>query len=203
MKTFILGLPEKAERLARAVAHCEEQGIRGASVVWGINAEVAGLDTKHCYEVDSPGSGFRIGPKLTGVWLGHYMLWSICQQLPDEHFLLLEDDVILRDGFRERMEQAMADVPPNFDMLYLGNCCCKNHPMNRVKGDVWDFREPQCNHAMVVAKKAIPHLLTTQRKCYAPVDCGLIFDSFRPFPDFKVFTVLPRLCDQRDTEIPE
>jgi GR25 family glycosyltransferase involved in LPS biosynthesis len=208
MKTFILGLPEKKERLARMVAHVEERGIRGASVVWGIHAENCfglmpdetkpGLQTRHCYDIDNPGSGFRIGPKLTGIYLGHYLLWSICNQLPDDHFLLLEDDAILHPDFKERMERAMADVPMNFDVLFLGSCCTKGHATTHVRGEVFDVRYPQCNHAMVISKKAMPVLLETQRKCYAPVDCSLIFHAF---PKLQVFTVLPRLADQVDTEL--
>jgi len=199
VKTMCLTLPEWPERTARTAAHLAERGLEDVTWVWGINAAVAGLTTSHCYEVDHPGSGFKIGPKLTGVFLGHYLLWSVCHALPDSHFLLLEDDVILPVDFRERMVQALQDVPPDFDFLFLGSCCCKGHPTTHIKGDVYDVRYPQCNHAMVVAKKALPVLLATQRKCYGPVDCVLIFHTF---PQCKVYTVLPRMAEQINTEIP-
>ena len=198
MKTLCLTLLECPERTARCAAHLSARGIDNVEWVMGINADVAGLATSHPYEVDNPGSGFHIGPKVTGIFLGHYLMWSVCNALPDSHFLLLEDDVLLHEDFKERMEQAMQDVPPDFDFLFLGSCCCKGHPTEHVKGQVFDVRYPQCLHAMVVAKKAIPHLLRTQRKCYGPADCVLIFHTF---PECKVYTLLPRCADQRDTEL--
>ena len=200
MRTFVLGLHERPAELARCLAHLKERGIEGAEVVYGINAEVAGLSTSHTYDVDHPGTGFRIGTKLTGVYIGHYMLWTVCNALPDSHFLLLEYDVQLAENFRERMVQAIRDTPEDFDFLFLGSCCTKGHPTTHIKGEVFDVRYPQCNHAMLVAKKCLPYVLATQRKCYAPVDCGLIFHSF---PALKVFTVKPSMASQLGTEYPE
>ncbi len=198
MKTICLTLYEWPDRTARCAAHLAERGIVNVEWVSGINAAVAGLDTANCYEVDNPGSGFRIGPKLTGVYLGHYLVWSICNALPDSHFLILEDDVILHPDFVARMEQAMKDVPADFDFLFLGSCCAAGKRQRHVQGEIFDVRYPLCNHAMVIAKKAMPVLLATQRKCYGPVDCVL---AFHTFPHCKVYTQLPRSADQRDTEL--
>lgn len=182
------------------MAHLRERGVSGAEIVYGINSELAGLSTSHTYDVDHPGTGFRIGTKLTGVWLGHYLLWSVCNALPDSHFLLLEYDVVLATDFVARMEQAMRDVPPDMDFLFLGSCCTRGHPTTHIAGEVFDVRYPQCNHAMIVAKKCLPYVLATQRKCYAPVDCGLIFHSF---PALKVYTVKPSMASQLGTDYPE
>ena len=198
-RTFVIGLPEKQARLDRAMAHVRERGIEGATAFWGINAELCGLSTTNPYLVDNPHENFHIGTKLTGIYLGHYALWLACNVLPDSHFLLLEDDVILHENFKARMDQAIADTPPDFDFLFLGSCCCKTRPTTHVKGEVFDVRWPLCNHAMLVAKKCLPYVLATQRRCYAPVDCGLFFNSF---PALKVYTLLPRAADQHDTVFP-
>ena len=198
-RTFVIGLPEKQERFDRAMAHIRARGFPDATPVWGINAALCGLATANPYEVDHPGSGFHIGTKLTGIYLGHYLLWSICAYLPDTHFLLLEDDIIMHEDFRPRMERALRDVPPDFDFLFLGSCCCKGHPTTQIAGEVYEVKWPQCNHAMLVAKKVLPLVLATQRKCYAPVDCGLIFHTF---PQCKVYTLLPSAADQHDTVLP-
>jgi hypothetical protein len=201
VKTFVLGIHEKPERIARCLAHLKDRGIDGAEVVYGINAEVAGLNTSHPYLIDHPEENFHIGPKRTGVVLGHYLLWSVCAAYPDSHFLLFEDDVYLHDNFKERMIQAIRDTPPDFDMLYVGHCCCKGHPSTHIKGDVWDVRWPQCGHVTIVAKKVLPLVLATQRKCYGPQDITLILDTFPK--GCKIYTQLPRSADQLGTEIPE
>ncbi len=200
MRTFILGLHEKPEEVARALAHVKERGIEGASVIYGINAAVAGLNTSLPYLADHPEENFHIGPKLTGVWLGHVMLWTVCNALPDSHFLLLEYDAQLHEDFKSRLAQAMMDVPADMDFLFVGSCCTKGHPKTHIKGDIWETKQVQCNHACVISRKCLPYVLDHMRKCYAPVDCALIFDVF---PALKVYVQLPRSADQLETVIPE
>ena len=96
--------------------------------------------------------------------------------------------------------QAVKDTPSDFDFLFLGSCCCKDAPKTHVKGDVWDVRYPQCNHSQIIARKAMPTLLRTQRRFYAPADISLAANAF---PHLKVYTLLPRCADQSDTKIPE
>jgi hypothetical protein len=54
--------------------------------------------------------------------------------------------------------------------------------------------------AECIARRAMPTLLATQRKFYAPADISLAFHSF---PLLKVYTVLPRVADQFDNNLPE
>lgn len=199
MKTFILALHERQEEANRALAHCKERGIEGAELVYGINAAVAGLETSHPYLVDHPEENFHIGPKLTGVWLGHMMLWTVCAAMPDSHFLLLEYDVVLAEDFREKMVQAIRDVPEDFDFLFMGSCCTAGHPKTHIKGSIYQMRQIQCNHAMIVAKKCLPYVISMMQKCYAPVDCALVLDVF---PALKTYVHLPRVATQQNTEIP-
>ncbi len=42
----------------------------------------------------------------------------------------MEDDALLPADWRERVETALAQTPADFDMLYLGSCCCVGHPMD-------------------------------------------------------------------------
>lgn len=201
MKTFCITLPEWPDRTARAAAHFKERGLDNVEMVQGIHADNAGLQTRFPYEKDNPGSGFNVGPKHVGIWLGHYLMWSICATHPQSHFLLLEDDVDLHPNFVARFNQAMQDVPTEFDMLFVGSCCTVGRQVTHVRGDVYDVRYPLCNHAYVIAKKFIPTLLGGMRKMYGPVDCMMFFDLFTPNPDYKIYTVLPRMADQNGTEL--
>lgn len=199
MKAFCLSLPETPDMVERARRHFVEHQL-DVEMVAGINAKLCGLDTSNTYEVDNPGSGFRIGQKLTGVFLGWYTLWTVCAHYPDTHFLLFEQDVVLKPDFKSRMEQALRDAPPDFDWLFLGSCCTADKKKGHIKGEVFEVRYPQCSHAAIVAKKCLPYVLQTQRKLYGPNDCTLIFNTF---PALKVFTVLPTLADQLNTNLPE
>lgn len=197
MKTLCISLLETPERTEKAQAHFAERGLV-CQFFNGINAEVAGLRTLFPYEVDAPGSGFNIGPKPTGIWLSHYMVWSALTLLSERHTMILEVDAKFEANWRERLEQALKDVPPDFDMLYVGSCCCAKAPKTHIHGEVFEVKYPQCLQAYIVARKALPILLSTQRKLYAPIDISLNFHSH---PHLKVYTVLPRIAEQFDTEI--
>lgn len=202
IRTFCLSLPdnEAPGRTQAALKHFRERGIYDLQFFYGIHAEKAGLKTVHPYLLDHPEENFTMGYKPTGIWLSHIMLWSALLLVHEDHFLILEDDAQFPENWHARFVAALNDAPRGFDMLYVGSCCCKGMPTTHIKGEVFDVRYPQCTHAYVVAKKALPVLLSTNRKAYAPVDIALNLHSH---PLLKVYTVLPRIVGQFNTDISE
>ncbi len=199
VRPFVVTVQECPERTEKILKHFKDVGVE-AECFGGISSAKSGIDTKWTYEIDNPGSGWRIGEKPVATWLSFYMLWSAMNVCPDKHFLQCEWDCHWQPNWRPRAEQALRDVPPDFDLLYLGSCCTKDVPKKHVKGEVWDVRYPMCGHAVIIAKKALPVMLATQRKVYAPLDISL---ALHTLPRLKVFTVLPRLADQFDTNLVE
>lgn len=199
LKTFVITLPEKPDRTKACLEHLKARGLTDFTFFMGWHGQSMGLSTKWTYEVDNPGTGFSIGPIPTGIWCSHYALWQGLNLLPDEHFMVFEDDVKLPENWMPKVSQAISDSPKDFDALYIGSCCAGNRPMTHIKGDVYEVKYPLCTHAIIWAKKALPVLVETQRKIYAPIDISL---TFHPFKQLKVYTVLPRICDQFNTELP-
>jgi hypothetical protein len=199
VRPFVMVVPELPEKTAFIQAHLKSVGIE-AEEFHCINALTAGLRTVHPYEYDAPGSGWNIGVKPVALLVSCQMFWCAAQYMPDSHFLFLEWDAKFHPDWRERTEQALRDVPPDFDFLFLGSCCCNDKPRTKIKGEVWEVKYPLCGHAVIIARRAMPTLLATQRKFYAPADISLAFHSF---PLLKVYTVLPRVADQFDNNLPE
>jgi GR25 family glycosyltransferase involved in LPS biosynthesis len=198
MRTLCLSLPEQPERAHLAKNHLEQIGL-DVEFICGINGHKAGLAATHPYEVDHPGTDYHIGPATIGIYLSHYIAWSICQARSDELTLILEDDVLLCDNFIRRLNDARLAVPGDWDMLFLGSCCTEGHSKTHIAGEVFDVRWPQCLHAYVLNRKAALTLLTHCRDVYAPIDCLLALNNFF---GLKVYTVLPRLAEQLNTNLP-
>lgn len=192
-------MPEAKERREKASQHFRERGIH-AKFFDGVHAEKMGIKTVLPYERDNPGSGFNMGFRCTGCWLSHFMLWSALNMMYEDAVVICEDDVKWHPDWHERFSKALGDVPQDWDMIWVGSCCTADKPKTLIAGDVYDCRYPLCTHAYCVAKKALPTILQTQRdaRVYAPLDCSLVFHTF---PKLKVYTILPRLCDQWDTVI--
>ncbi len=200
MKVICITLMEHEERKQKAIKHFSEVGLNDVEFYEGINAEKMNINGTKPYmrdrkEGDEP---FFIGTKPTGIFLSHYSLWSALTLMPQEHTLILEIDANFVDDWWEKTEQALKDVPQDFDWLFLGSCCT-SRPRTHIKGCVWEVKYPMCFQAYVVAKKALPHLLRTNRDCYAPIDISTTLHSFK---EMKVYTVLPRIVSQFDTDIP-
>lgn len=198
IRAVCICLPEYPDAIVAAQKHFEEAGI-SPEWMWSVNAEVAGLATSHCYNVDHPGTNFRMGTKPTGIWLAHIMVWTLIMSYPDEHVLVLETDAKFQEGWKEKYEQAMKDAPTNFDFLHLGHCAMEGHPRTHVAGDVWETKHCLCTHAYIVRRACLPFVLRTVRKCYAPIDCQLVLEVF---PHLLTYAVYPRCIDQFNTILP-
>lgn len=197
MRALCLSLPEQPERGERAMRHFQECGL-GVEMVCAVNGGLTGLASTHPYEHDHPGTDYVIGPATIGIFLSHYIIWSIVAHGQDEFVLVLEDDVILGSDFKSKMNQALLDVPEDWDMLFLGSCCTAGHPMTHTRGTVYKIY-PQCLHAYIMTRKAARALLPKYRDVYGPIDCLLRLNNYS---GLNVYTVLPRIAEQMNTELP-
>jgi hypothetical protein len=197
IKTFVLTLHETPEREASCRQHLMDNGIE-AEFVYGFNAKTAGLATINNYEVDNPGGGHNIGFHGVGIWSSFIMMYQVANQMPDDHVFLLEHDVKFLPGWRDRFDQALRDVPPDFDFLFIGHCCFKDDRFAKhVKGDIFETKRIFCNHACIVARKCLPFVIKTlKQKCWAPVDIQLVNEVF---PKLKVYAAVPRMAEQDGT----
>lgn len=195
LRTFCITLPEYPEKTEIAVSHFRDVDI-DVQFFNGVHGEKFGLKAVHPYKIDYPDKNYTISFKEVGIWMSHWALWNVLNFLHEPHFLILEIDALFPKDWHSRVVDALNSVPDDFDMLYIGSCCAEDKPKTLVKNQVWDVRWPACNHAYVVAKKALPVLLSTQRKCCSPMDISLIESTH---PKLKIYTVLPSIVMQRDT----
>lgn len=207
VRPFVMVVQEFPEKTIAVQKHLVEHGIEAEEFpcfcaydkLTAPAEPVCGLTTLHPYEVDAPGSGYRIGPKGTALCVSFMSFWTTAMFLPEDYFLFIEWDVKLQPNWRVRAEQAMRDVPKDFDFLFLGSCCTEGKEKKRIAGEVYEMKSVMCNHFQLIAKKAMPTLLRTQRKIYAPADISL---AFHAFPHLKVYALLPRCAEQFDTILP-
>ena len=200
IRPFVVGIQEMPQKTEFILKHFRDVGLGEVEVFNGISATESGVETKWTYDVDNPGTGYKIGGKPTSTFLSFYMLWSAMLYMNDHYWLILEWDAKFDTDWRPRVEQALKDIPPDFDLFYIGNCCCKGKPVQHVKGDLYKMNQMQCGHATIVAKKALPIMLKTQRRIYAPLDVSL---AFHTLPLLNCYALLPRAVSQFDTYLPE
>lgn len=208
LKVLSVFLPDDKkwmEEHAEGATHFKEEGL---NVYWveGVHAEKWGLQSRHIYLLDGkPEEQFYIGTPKVGGFLSWYVLYHIMKAMNYSHYFILEMDARFINGWREKLEQALKDVPEDFDFLFVGSCCAMDKEPVHIKGDVYEFpyrgeekwqHYPQCGHAYIIAKKCVQLLIDTQRDVANPVDISLIKYAF---PKLKIYAILPRLANQKAT----
>jgi hypothetical protein len=173
--------------------------------VEGIHAQRWGIRGTHIYLLDGrPEENYYIGDGKVGTFLSWYLLYHICKVMPHSHYLILESDCKFNEGWKDDFNEQMRYVPDDFDVLFIGSCCAVDKEPKHIGGKVYEYvykgeskwdHYPQCGYCYIIAKKAMQHLINTQRDVANPVDISLIRYSF---PQLKVYAILPRLATQGD-----
>jgi len=143
--------------------------------------------------------GERIGPKHIAATLTHYMLWKVMCYLPENTFWALEYDVEFVPGWEQNYNEAMSVLPADWDIVFLGSCCCVGRHQRHIGKNLFEVRYPLCGHALMYNKKALPVLLEIHQKINMPLDIAMVYSSL---PKLRVYTILKPIVQQRNNYLP-
>jgi GR25 family glycosyltransferase involved in LPS biosynthesis len=196
--TFCVSLKRAAERREKVVKHLNERGIE-FHLFDAIHASKMGLETRYAYLDDKPnwqpedGPPYKISQPVLGCSLSHYVIWRIAQYLPDDYFLIVEDDVYLCEGFKDKLIDVITRLPEDWQYVFVGHCCMGNN-FTHVRGNiVASTFAPLCTHAYLVKKSALQHLIDTNEMMYAPIDIQL---QKRSLTSISHYSIVPPLATQ-------
>ena len=195
-RTFVLTIPRAQEKYEQERKHLEENGIP-SEPFYGLDVERTKLLPVDTFDVD------RVGDKICSrhivAQLTHYLAWKVLSYLPGDAFWLLEYDAYFKPDWKAQYEQAMAVLPDDWDIVFLGSCCCRGRESRHIGNNLYEVKYPLCGHAVMYRKKSLAVMLDVHQKIWAPLDIALMYDSL---PKLRVYTILPRLASQRNTVIP-
>lgn len=201
-RVFVLTIRRPVKRFDETTKHLDEQGIKWERFD-GMDNTICRLLPVETFDVDRAGD--KIGPKHIAATLTHILLWKVMQYQPDESFISLEFDVRFVEGWRERFDDVMNNLPEDWDLVYLGSCCCKGREtypvvVNNVESkNLFDVRYPLCGHSILYRKKCLETLLTIHQKINMPLDIAMYHMSL---PKLRCYTVLPSIVTQHNTFMP-
>lgn len=201
-RTFVLTVRRPIKRFDDTTKHLDELGIKWERFD-GMDNQICKLSPVETFDLDRAGE--RIGAKHVAATLTHYMLWNMMLYdtndygWSEDYFLALEFDVRFVDGWKPMFEVAMAAMPKDWDMIFLGSCCCKGREQIQISSNVVEVRYPLCGHAIMYRKKCLETLLTIHQKINMPLDIAMLMLSL---PKLRVYTILPRIVEQHATFLP-
>ena len=195
-RTFVLTVNRPIKRYDDTVRHLDEHGIKWERFD-GLDNQKCRLNSKDSFDLDRAGE--RLETKHVAATLTHYLCWKVLSYLPDDSFWILEFDVRMAEGWREQYEKAMSVMPDDWQIIFLGSCCCKGRKTKHVAENVYEVHWPLCGHAIQVRQSALPTLLDVHQKINMPLDIALFYNSL---PKLRVYTILPSIIGQHNTFLP-
>lgn len=193
------------QRTLEGEQHFNSVGITDILKVKGIHGESFGIEGTLEYNYDNPHLHHKIGTPNTSLCLSMQIVYQVELNHRCDYFLFLEDDSRFKDNWKEVVEQALREIPKDFDFLFVGSCCAAGKQGIKVGTNLFHYphrrgsyaQYPLCGNAYIVAKKALPKILETQRTAYVNVDINLAVNTF---PYLNVYAILPRIVEQNNNE---
>jgi GR25 family glycosyltransferase involved in LPS biosynthesis len=195
-RTFCVTLRETPKRKEEAQKYFEQLGMK-VEFFEGVHGKSFGLKTTIPNYSTIPGREYFIPQGAVGCILSHLMLWNILIRQPEEEFLILEDDAILEDGFAEKFDKFTNELPPDWQMVFLGWQPAGHEFTKMPSTHVTDnivITTPVCTHAYMVKKSALNTLIETNQLAWDALDHQILR---RSLPKIKHYAFSPPIVKQR------
>jgi len=112
-----------------------------------------------------------------------------------DNVVVFEDDIILCDGFNQKLEKYLNQLPDDYDILWIGTCCNLHVPQYNPQLHVYPTQHgSRCTHAYVISNKGCKKLLEHFPTIYQPIDW--YFNSSVKLLNLKNFWAEPALSTQ-------
>jgi GR25 family glycosyltransferase involved in LPS biosynthesis len=205
-KIFCLTLKDTPKRREYAEQHFKQHGL-DVTFFEGVNAKTFGLRTVIPFmdnilfhnpswkPGDNPPEFITQGH--VGCILSHYMLWKTISHLPDEEYLIFEDDVVLCDGFKDKLLDYKSRLPNDWQYVFVGYCCLPDESCRykHIDNIYTTSHPPLCTHAYMIKKESTKVLIETNSVAWAHIDIQIqkrtLWDN-----KLKYYVFLPPLADQ-------
>lgn len=104
---YVINLKERLDRREHITNQLQKINCENYILFEGVNGKKTDNPTK------MPSGMYG----LIKTYLNMYDNWK---KSPKENILIIEDDCVFLDGFNEKLEKYISNVPDNWDMLYFG-----------------------------------------------------------------------------------
>ena len=202
MKIFVLHYSKLVERKKHILEQFQKQNITNYEFIENFDK----------YEItDSESSIFDKTYKKSTIslHLKHFYVYKIIAE-QYENALIFEDDVILCDNFMEKLNNYLTQLPPDYDMLFIGDGCnlhIENHKLIPNQNIYEKCLYPtswggdgasRCCDSYIISKKCAKilceYIYNSGTKINIPVDWWLNIAARNN--NFKVYWAEPTIASQ-------
>ena len=157
-----------------------------------------------------PPAGWDVGRGAYGCYLSHLSLLTQAVRFGDKHFVIFEDDARPVENFRELFEATLADLPDDFDQLYLGWQALNTRrcPPTKITERLGRAGNVNRNHATLWSRTGAIRFLArltnlAERKPQHHIDhwMGELHEELTDAGDhaYNSYIAIPQLCSQAES----
>jgi GR25 family glycosyltransferase involved in LPS biosynthesis len=154
---YVINLDKDKERLKKIILECKKFNIdfQRFSAIDPIDLSQNILDKYIPKYIQQNGTNTMIG-----CGLSHIFIWQDAIKQNYNNILVFEDDIIISDNFNEILQNAMNELPKDYDILYLGlrDSICKP-PKDISFNYIYKPLFPLLTHAMIISKNGLNKLV--------------------------------------------
>jgi GR25 family glycosyltransferase involved in LPS biosynthesis len=190
MRTFVITLPSRRDYI---LEQCQKHNLK-VEIFDAVVGIQIGLLPDQYNKLEFPQLDANLSSGNVGCALSHYVLWNLLKYLPEEEFLILEDDCIFCEDFVNKFQNIYSSLPLDWEMAYVG-WIKYGHDITPIHvNDGLSIRIPSATHAYMIKKSAIPILINSLHPLNSPIDLLIINKALKKL---KYYVFDPSLIDQK------
>lgn len=191
-RTFCVTLKETPLRTRKFIESANEIGLN-VEIFYGVLGTRLGLVPKFTNELECPGKNIFLSECAIGCNMSHFILWNALKFMPENEFLIFEDDAILDSSFVEKFKNVYEQLPSDWEMAYVGWIPNGNDTNIMTVTNELSIRKPSGQHAYLIKKSVLTKLCDALIPFRSNIDLTII-DNLMPHIKYYVFD--PSLVSQ-------
>lgn len=192
-RTFFITLQETPLRTSIFLESASKAQV-AAVPFYGIFGSRLSLKSKLVNSLECPGREIFMTEGAIGCYLSHLMLWKMLLHFPEDEFLILEDDAIFVENFREKFDVLYDQLPKRWDMVYVGWLPYGEGKRIIKVSDGISILRPSATHAYLIKKSILELACDVIQPCFSPLDLTI---ATKLLPQIKYYVFDPSLVNQR------
>ena len=122
MKVLVINLDRAKERWLSVTKQIQDAGMNPI--------RVEAIDSKQMKISNVSNKCKYLCPKVSvAITMSHIKAWNIALNYNQEKYLICEDDVVLQNNFKHLLDLYSKDLPPNWDILFVGCLFCQKNSL--------------------------------------------------------------------------
>ena len=192
-RTFCISLKETPLRTNSFLELAKKAGL-DVDIFHGLLGFKAGLHPKLTNELECPGRNIFLNDGAVGCNLSHLMLWNALKHMPEDEFLVFEDDAMISEDFSEKFLRLYERVPDDWQFIYVGWLPYGKDNVSIPVENGISIRKPAATHAYLVRKSSLDVLCEGLLPIQSNIDLTII-DKCLPKLRYYVFD--PSIVSQK------